>query len=99
MYFSTFYIIFLKPDFLLVWFFFIGMYHMFLLVEDGFFHITNLALAKIKTGNKKSYQGFILLLNLHVKHNFPFTITAIERTDNVGVLKEVSYDIYLRLLL
>uniref|UniRef100_A0A671UHX6 Kinetochore associated 1 n=1 Tax=Sparus aurata TaxID=8175 RepID=A0A671UHX6_SPAAU len=30
----------------------VGMYHVFLLVKDGFFHITNLALAKIETGIK-----------------------------------------------
>lgn len=29
-----------------------GMYHVFLLIKDGFFHITNLALAKIETGLK-----------------------------------------------
>lgn len=28
------------------------MYHVFLLIKDGFFHITNLALAKIETGIK-----------------------------------------------
>lgn len=27
-----------------------GMYHVFLMVKDGFFHITNLALTKIETG-------------------------------------------------
>lgn len=31
-----------------------GTYHVFLLVKDGFFHITNLALAKIETGIKTS---------------------------------------------
>uniref|UniRef100_A0A7N8X7R8 Kinetochore associated 1 n=1 Tax=Mastacembelus armatus TaxID=205130 RepID=A0A7N8X7R8_9TELE len=30
-----------------------GQYHVFLLIKDGFFHITNLALAKIETGVKK----------------------------------------------
>lgn len=29
-----------------------GMYHMFLLIKDGFFHITNLSLAKIESGIK-----------------------------------------------
>ena len=33
-----------------------GMYHMFLLIKDGFFHITNLALAKIETGTKILYK-------------------------------------------
>ncbi|KAJ0067724.1 hypothetical protein NL108_010031, partial [Boleophthalmus pectinirostris] len=28
-----------------------GTYHVFLLIKDGFFHITNLALAKMETGN------------------------------------------------
>lgn len=27
-----------------------GMYHVFLVVKEGFFHITNLALAKIEEG-------------------------------------------------
>lgn len=44
----------------LCWFFFFhvvclllaGMYHMFLLIKDGFFHITNLSLAKIESGIK-----------------------------------------------
>nr|XP_020458071.1 kinetochore-associated protein 1 [Monopterus albus] len=31
----------------------LGMYHVFLLIKDGFFHITNLALAKIETAIKK----------------------------------------------
>uniref|UniRef100_A0A7N8Y9L5 Kinetochore associated 1 n=1 Tax=Mastacembelus armatus TaxID=205130 RepID=A0A7N8Y9L5_9TELE len=31
----------------------LGQYHVFLLIKDGFFHITNLALAKIETGVKK----------------------------------------------
>lgn len=32
-----------------------GMYHVFLLIKDGFFHITNLALGKIETGSKIAY--------------------------------------------
>ncbi|XP_026199732.1 kinetochore-associated protein 1 isoform X2 [Anabas testudineus] len=31
-----------------------GMYHVFLLIQDGFFHITNLALAKIETAIERN---------------------------------------------
>lgn len=33
------------------------MHHVFLLVKDGFFHITNLALAKLETGNETSFSA------------------------------------------
>uniref|UniRef100_A0A7N6AI84 Kinetochore associated 1 n=1 Tax=Anabas testudineus TaxID=64144 RepID=A0A7N6AI84_ANATE len=35
-------------------FLYIGMYHVFLLIQDGFFHITNLALAKIETAIERN---------------------------------------------
>uniref|UniRef100_A0A3Q4H4T1 Kinetochore associated 1 n=1 Tax=Neolamprologus brichardi TaxID=32507 RepID=A0A3Q4H4T1_NEOBR len=38
------------------------MYHMFLLIKDGFFHITNLSLAKIESGIK-TCDYFINLIN------------------------------------
>ena len=36
---------------------FAGIYHVFLLIKDGFFHITNLALVKIQTGKKCKYSN------------------------------------------
>uniref|UniRef100_A0AAQ4PH06 Kinetochore associated 1 n=1 Tax=Gasterosteus aculeatus aculeatus TaxID=481459 RepID=A0AAQ4PH06_GASAC len=42
------------PPMYFVYVLFTGTYHVFLLVKDGFFHITNLALAKIETGIQPS---------------------------------------------
>lgn len=70
-----------------------GMYHVFLLIKDGFFHITNLALAKIETGIKTSRAADLKFSLRHcvdqIKHQFFFVNTAIEKMD-VGALKEVS---------
>lgn len=78
-------------------FFLTGMYHVFLLVKDGFFHITNLALAKIETGikhhrvrySKVFLEQFVYILNNHSSIVF----TAIEKMD-LGALKEVSWGFF-----
>lgn len=73
-----------------------GMYHVFLVVKDGFFHIKNLALSKIETGmniqctvdlqSHHSYYIFQPKINIHSY----YAITAIEKMDEVA-LKEVRY--------
>lgn len=57
-----------------------GMYHMFLLIKDGFFHITNLALAKIETGIKILCAVDLKFYWSHffdqIKHSFFFRQTS-----------------------
>eukprot|EP00064_Thunnus_orientalis_P013396 superscaffoldBa00002172_g13435 len=48
----------------------LGMYHMFLLIKDGFFHITNLALAKIETAIEKMDVGALKDLQSLIKIDF-----------------------------
>ncbi|XP_029296389.1 kinetochore-associated protein 1 isoform X2 [Cottoperca gobio] len=48
----------------------LGMYHVFLLIEDGFFHITNLALAKIETAIEKMDVGSLKELQSLIKIDF-----------------------------
>ncbi|XP_036954379.1 kinetochore-associated protein 1 [Acanthopagrus latus] len=48
----------------------LGMYHVFLLVQDGFFHITNLALAKIETAIGKMDLGALKELQSLIKIDF-----------------------------
>ncbi|XP_030272722.1 kinetochore-associated protein 1 isoform X1 [Sparus aurata] len=48
----------------------LGMYHVFLLVKDGFFHITNLALAKIETAIEKMDLGALKELQSLIKIDF-----------------------------
>ncbi|XP_017269121.1 kinetochore-associated protein 1 [Kryptolebias marmoratus] len=47
-----------------------GMYHMFLLIKDGFFHISNLILAKIETAIEKIDVGALKELQSLIKIDF-----------------------------
>ncbi|XP_078106919.1 kinetochore-associated protein 1 isoform X1 [Sander vitreus] len=47
-----------------------GMYHVFLLIKDGFFHITNLALGKIETAIEKMDVGALKELQSLLKIDF-----------------------------
>ena len=72
------------------------MYHVFLLIKDGFFHITNLALAKIEKGIKilgtvgLQFSWSHLIFDL-IKMCLSFANLAIEKKD-LGALKEVRYE-------
>nr|XP_040052202.1 kinetochore-associated protein 1 [Gasterosteus aculeatus aculeatus] len=48
----------------------LGTYHVFLLVKDGFFHITNLALAKIETAIENKDLGALKELQSLIKIDF-----------------------------
>ncbi|XP_028314098.1 kinetochore-associated protein 1 [Gouania willdenowi] len=47
-----------------------GMYHMFLLLKDGFFHMTNLALEKIEIAIEKMDMGALKELQSLIRINF-----------------------------
>lgn len=68
---------------------FAGIYHVFLLIKDGFFHITNLALVKIQNGKRhfyihKMYEMICDLTGL----SLVFTLIALTTMD-LETLKEV----------
>ncbi|XP_067376658.1 kinetochore-associated protein 1 isoform X2 [Channa argus] len=48
----------------------IGMHHLFILIKDGFFHITNLALAKIKSAIEELDVGALKELQSNIKIEF-----------------------------
>lgn len=70
-----------------------GMYHVFLVVKEGFFHITNLALAKIEEGMSLRVSCMvefdIYFYLFHKLSSLSDILAAVEKLD-VDSLKEVS---------
>lgn len=64
-----------------------GMFHMFLLIKDGFFHITHLDLANITTGMEVLHRYLMDICTCLCVCNLS-AIPAIERMD-IGALKDV----------
>ncbi|XP_044228411.1 kinetochore-associated protein 1 isoform X2 [Thunnus albacares] len=73
----------------------LGMYHMFLLIKDGFFHITNLALAKIETAIEKMDVGALKDLQSLIKIDFCSTEDYHEEGCSTAVMFNLGHEIHL----
>uniref|UniRef100_UPI0037E89FC3 kinetochore-associated protein 1 n=1 Tax=Semicossyphus pulcher TaxID=241346 RepID=UPI0037E89FC3 len=72
-----------------------GMYHVFLLIKDGFFHITNLALAKIETAIEKMDLGSLKELQSHIKIDFCSTRDYHDEGCSTAVMFSLGHEIHL----
>ncbi|KAM3610515.1 uncharacterized protein V6R79_005093 [Siganus canaliculatus] len=72
-----------------------GMYHMFLLIKDGFFHITNLALAKIETAIEKMDVGALKELQSLIKIDFCSTKDHHSEGCSTAVMFHRGHDLHL----
>nr|XP_019956518.1 PREDICTED: kinetochore-associated protein 1 isoform X3 [Paralichthys olivaceus] len=72
-----------------------GMYHVFLLIKDGFFHITNLALAKIETAIEKMDLGALKELQSLIKIDFCSTEDYHDEGCSTAVMYNVGNEIHL----
>ncbi|XP_018523951.1 kinetochore-associated protein 1 isoform X1 [Lates calcarifer] len=72
-----------------------GMYHMFLLIKDGFFHITNLALAKIETAIEKMDVGALKELQSLIKIDFCSTKEYHDEGCSTAVMFNLGHEIHL----
>ncbi|KAM9858247.1 kinetochore-associated protein 1 [Aulostomus maculatus] len=72
-----------------------GMYHVFLLIKDGFFHITNLYLAKIETAIEKMDMGALKDLQSLLKIDFCSTKDYHDEGCSTAVMFNLGYEIHL----
>ncbi|XP_041792351.1 kinetochore-associated protein 1 isoform X1 [Chelmon rostratus] len=73
----------------------LGMYHVFLLIKDGFFHITNLALAKIETAIEKMDMSALKELQSLIKIDFCSTRDYHDEGCSTAVMFNLGNDIHL----
>ncbi|XP_035514108.1 kinetochore-associated protein 1 [Morone saxatilis] len=73
----------------------LGMYHVFLLIKDGFFHITNLALAKIETAIEKMDVGALKELQTLIKIDFCSTRDYHDEGCSTAVMFNLGHEIHL----
>ncbi|XP_033947948.1 kinetochore-associated protein 1 [Pseudochaenichthys georgianus] len=73
----------------------LGIYHVFLLIEDGFFHISNLALAKIETAIEKMDMGPLKELQSLMKIDFCATSEHHEEGCSTAVVFNLGLEIHL----
>ncbi|XP_029017996.1 kinetochore-associated protein 1 isoform X2 [Betta splendens] len=73
----------------------IGMYHVFLLLQNGFFHVTNLALAKIETAIGKNDVGALQELQSLIKIDFYSTVDFHDDACNTAVLFSLGHELHL----
>ncbi|XP_056274414.1 kinetochore-associated protein 1 isoform X3 [Pseudoliparis swirei] len=73
----------------------LGMYHVFLLIEDGFFHITNLALAKIETAIENMDLGTLKDLQSLIKIDFCSTSDYHDEGCSTAVMFNLGSEIHL----
>ncbi|KAK5871517.1 hypothetical protein PBY51_004396 [Eleginops maclovinus] len=73
----------------------LGIYHVFLLIKDGFFHITNLALAKIETAIEKMDMGSLKELQSLIKIDFCSTSEYHEEGCSTAVVFNLGPEIHL----
>ncbi|XP_059192757.1 kinetochore-associated protein 1 isoform X1 [Centropristis striata] len=71
------------------------MYHVFLLIQDGFFHITNLALAKIETAIEKMDVGALKELQSFIKIDFCSTSEYHDEGCSKAVMFNLGPEIHL----
>ncbi|XP_069555465.1 kinetochore-associated protein 1 [Brachyistius frenatus] len=72
-----------------------GMYHVFLLIKDGFFHITNLALAKIETAVEKMDMVALKELQSLMKIDFCSTKDYHDEGCSTAVMFNLGQEIHL----
>ncbi|XP_035763263.1 kinetochore-associated protein 1 [Neolamprologus brichardi] len=72
-----------------------GMYHMFLLIKDGFFHITNLSLAKIESAIEKMDVGALKELQSLIKIDFYSTKDYHEEGCSTAVMFSLGHEVHL----
>ncbi|XP_026043472.1 kinetochore-associated protein 1 isoform X1 [Astatotilapia calliptera] len=72
-----------------------GMYHMFLLIKDGFFHITNLSLAKIESAIDKMDVGALKELQSLIKIDFYSTKDYHEEGCSTAVMFSLGHEVHL----
>ncbi|XP_035809725.2 kinetochore-associated protein 1 isoform X1 [Amphiprion ocellaris] len=72
-----------------------GMYHTFLLTKDGFFHITNLALAKIETAIEKMDVRALKELQSLIKIDFCSTKDYHDEGCSTAVMFNLGHEIHL----
>ncbi|XP_034727450.1 kinetochore-associated protein 1 isoform X2 [Etheostoma cragini] len=72
-----------------------GIYHVFLLIKDGFFHITNLALGQIKTATEKMDVGALKELQSLMKIDFCSTSDYHDEGCSTAVVFNLGCDIHL----
>ncbi|KAM6931090.1 kinetochore-associated protein 1 [Xenentodon cancila] len=72
-----------------------GMYNVFLLIKDGFFHITNLALAKIETAIEKMDVGALKELQSLIKIDFCSTEEYHDEGCSTAVMFTLGHEIHL----
>ncbi|KAM6945162.1 kinetochore-associated protein 1 isoform 1-T1 [Lycodopsis pacificus] len=73
----------------------LGMYHGFLLIKDGFFHITNLALAKIETAFENMDLGALKQLQSLMKIDFCSTSEYHDEGCSTAVMFNLGSEIHL----
>ncbi|XP_074493975.1 kinetochore-associated protein 1 [Sebastes fasciatus] len=73
----------------------LGMYHVFLLIKDGFFHITNLALAKIETAIENIDLGALKELQSLIKIDFCSTSDYHDEGCSTAVMFNLGPEIHL----
>ncbi|XP_070712166.1 kinetochore-associated protein 1-like [Pempheris klunzingeri] len=73
----------------------LGMYHMFLLTKDGFFHITNLALAKTETAIEKMDVGALKELQSLIKIDFCSTRDYHDECCSTALMFSLGHEIHL----
>ncbi|KAG7223406.1 hypothetical protein INR49_015509 [Caranx melampygus] len=71
----------------------LGLYHVFLLINDGFFHITNLDLAKIETAIEKMDVGALKELQSLIKIDFCSTKDYHDKGCNTAVMFNQGHEI------
>ncbi|XP_020511565.2 kinetochore-associated protein 1 [Labrus bergylta] len=72
-----------------------GIYNVFLLVKDGFFHISNLALAKIETAVEKMDVGSLKELQSQIKIDFCSTEDYHDEGCSTAVMFSLGHEIHL----
>ncbi|CAG5923423.1 unnamed protein product [Menidia menidia] len=72
-----------------------GMHHVFLLIKDGFFHITNLALGKIKTAIETMDIGVLKELQSLIKIDFCSTNDYHEEGCSTAVMFKLGSEVHL----
>ncbi|KAF7661602.1 hypothetical protein LDENG_00258100 [Lucifuga dentata] len=72
-----------------------GMYHVFLLVKDGFFHISNLALAKLGTAIEELEEGALKGLQSLIKISFCSTTDYHDESCSTAVTFSLGHEVHL----
>ncbi|XP_041855994.1 kinetochore-associated protein 1 isoform X1 [Melanotaenia boesemani] len=72
-----------------------GMYHVFLLLKDGFFHITNLALTKIETAIEQMDVGALKELQSLIKIDFCSTKDYHDEACSTAVMFNLGHEVHL----